>query len=879
MTKYENIRKKLKVLSSETNYIDFVFDFLRAFDFPEATISRIKLNNNKEKDKEQRILVQNKLLFTSTEKLNLNGVFEDLREHDLSKWGSRFIVIVNTSSIYGFDLHTEEALVSRKNDIYNYVDFFLPLIGIKKVDFNEEKSANEKAAEKFATLYNTLYRNLKAVTPNSVEGLNTTISRILFCFYFDGNEIIESGHMHHLLSNYSDKSGSDLKILLQQIFDVIVNEHRGDLPTHFAKLPKVNNILFSHNIDIPEFDRSTRKILLEISEFNWSSLNPDILGSLIQSVILPDDTSGLANHFTSASNTLRVFGPLFLDDFYEIMEANISNLEGLRKLLNKLSYLAVFDPVCGSGYFLIAAFKELKKLERELKKAIKHLDPVGSYEHLGISLDQFYGIEPNHFKTQIASIGLWAEYFQANRSSIKNISELLNSFNSINIVCENPLRVSWTEFCKQESSIYIVCNPTYKGSRKQTKSQKEDIAYVFEGFKKSKNLDYSACWLYLSAKFIKEKNAFSAIVATNSMTQGEQVNLLWPRIYNLGITINFAHTSFKWKNSPKGNTGVTVVIIGLGKDQKKSSKKLFTNKSVIKTSDITPYLSSGKYIEVKPRTSTISSLPQMPKGNMPYDAGNLILSSEEVKKMMQDFPKSKPFIKRLMGSKEFIQDINRWCLWIRDDDLDDALEIPPIKERVEAVKKFRMNNTDSAAKRLADRPHQFRETNETISETIIIPSVSSERREYIPIGFVDSSVIITNLAFAIYDCSPWVFGIITSKMHMVWIRAVCGSLETRIRYSSRLGYNTFPFPDTPKNKKELITECVYSILEIREKNSEKSMSQMYDPDFMSDELLAAHKILDKVIENCYTDEKFFNDKQRLEFLFKEYKKNVGEKDD
>ena len=286
--------------------------------------------------------------------------------------------------------------------------------------------------------------------------------------------------MHHLLSNYSDKSGADFKTLLDKIFDVMIDDVREELPSHFAKLPKLKNALFCDSIEVPNFKKSSRKLLLEISEFNWSDLNPDILGSLIQSVALPDNTSGLASHFTTSANTLKVLGPLFFDEFYETLDNNMNDLITLKELLLKVSNLAIFDPICGSGNFLIIAFKGLKKLEHELKKAIKKIDPASSCDDVSVSLDQFYGLEPNHFKTQIACIGLWAEYFQLNHSSNSNAEILLNSYNLVNIVCENPLRVSWTEFCKKDSGVYIVCNPTYKGSRKKKKTKKEDVSYVFK---------------------------------------------------------------------------------------------------------------------------------------------------------------------------------------------------------------------------------------------------------------------------------------------------------------------------------------------------------------------------------------------------------------
>jgi hypothetical protein len=872
LIKYESIREKLRAISSGIDNEEFLYSFLRSFDFPEATISRIRLKC-KSDYAGQEILIKNKLIFITTNKSNLRAQFEELKFLGISSISTRFILIVNDKFMFGFDRISEDSLSSSKKNLYNHVDFFLPLVGIEKSNTSDHKTADLKAAEKLAELYNILFEHNCNTNDPMIEGLNIMMARLLFCFYADSIGLIENGTIHNLISRYSDISGDDLKPLFEKIFFVLSGKDREDLSSNFESLPVINISLFEEDVVVPSFNRVSRKVLLEISALNWVSLNPDILGSLIQSVIVPEGSLGLSNHYTSAANIMKVLGPLFLDEYYEIFENSRHDLDGLQRLLERIKTTTVLDPICGAGNFLIVAFKELIKLEVEIKEAISSITNKKFDISPMVSVDQFYGIEPNHFKAHITRIGLWVAFFQSIESHQVNETYLLDTFNKSNIVWANPTRISWGRFCIPKSEVFIVCNPTYKGSRKQSKEQKEDVAFVFREYEGVKNLDYASCWLYLSALFIQQNKSRAAIVVTNSMTQGEQVGLIWPKIYKLDVEISFAHTSFKWRNNSRGNTGVTVVIIGLAKKDRGLTKKIFYQTSINETSNITPYLTPGNNnIIVCKRRSPISDLPAMPKGNMPYDGGNLILSKDKMMELVNDYPESKLFIKRFMGSQEFIQDIERWCLWINDETLHKAMAIPPIRERIERVRENRLNNSDVAARRLADRPYQFRETNVTSTESIIIPSVSSERREYVPIGFVGSDTIISNLAFAIYDCSPWVFGVITSRIHLIWIQAVCGSLETRNRYSSTLGYNTFPFPKISVSKKDAIERCVFSIIEARENNSEKSMAQMYDPDHMDDDLLNAHRVLDAAIESCYRNDPFVSDQQRLEYLFLEYQK-------
>ncbi|MDC0338964.1 SAM-dependent methyltransferase [Flavobacteriales bacterium] len=874
MIKHEQIRINLKDIIDSSSHLSFITMFLKSFEFPKSTIQKIEIAH---KENANVTILKTKIMFISSQSRALHVVMEQVKIDISNSFKERFIVIFNENEIFSFDTKTNESLKSSKKGLFNYFDFFLPLLGQEKAETGKNQSVDLKAAEKLASIYNELILHQDFKKEFNIDDLNITIARLLFCFWMDSKGLLGNGVLIKIFSHHSSEDGSNTNLIIKNIFAVLGSKKTKDLPNIFNELPVLESTLFEENIRVPFFSKKARGKLLELCSINWQSINPDVLGSLIQSIIDPENNTGLSNHYTSSANILKVIGPLFLDDINSEFDTVANDVKGLSILLEKICYIRIFDPSCGAGNFIIVSFRELKNLEIEIRNKILSLG--GDIKTIKtVDTSQIYGIESDKFKALIAKIGICISYFQA--SQIENIesNSISKVFELANIFVGNPCNIDWSSFCPSEKhyQVYLVTNPTYRGARKQTPNQKKDIQYVFKDYSGTRNLDYSSCWVYLASKFIDSENARAAIVTTNSLTQGEQVELLWPKVYGHNVEINFAHTSFKWKNSSKGNSGVTVVIIGLRK--KSSCKKvLYTTSRSFETDVISPYLTTGVNIIVKKQNTPISSLPVMHKGNMPYDGGNLILSSKERLNLINEFPESSKWIKKLLGSKEFIQGAERWCLWISDSDLSDAMLISPIKERIQKVFELRKNSSDKSAKKLALRSHQFREINLTTTHSIIIPSVSSERREYVPIGFVDNTAVITNLAFAIYDCDPWVFGVLTSKMHNLWIRTVCGALETRIRYSSRLGYNTFPFPDIDKNKRNNISECVYKIVSEREKHSEKTMAQLYDPEKMPDSLRTSHRTLDQVIEQCYRSESFISDQERLDYLFKMYKEKLNGK--
>jgi type II restriction/modification system DNA methylase subunit YeeA len=597
-------------------------------------------------------------------------------------------------------------------------------------------------------------------------------------------------------------------------------------------------------------------------------------------VVHDEQRSHMGMHYTSVVNIMKVIEPLFLNELAEELAKATGNEGKLVKLLDRLYHLRIFDPACGSGNFLIIAYKELCRLEIAIFRELQGLNTKWKTAKSGIRLTQFYGIELDDFAHETAKLSLWLTEHQMNmafREVFGDAKPTLPLQSGGNIVCGNATRLNWETICPKtpDHETYILGNPPYVGSIMQSKSQKQDMEVVFKGIKNYKNLDYIACWFLLVAKFIGSGNIKTAFVSTNSITQGEQVALLWESVFNFGVEIFFAHQSFRWVNNAKGNAGVTCVIIGM-------SKKTFLKKNIYsqdikkEVQNISPYLTSGNNSVVTKKSKSLSFKYEMIRGNQPTDDGNLIFSTEEKNNLESTCPIITRFFKKLYGSSEFIRGNIRWCLWLNDDNARMIAEsVPEIKKRIEKIKKFREKSIDSGTRKIAGKPHQFREMNSADKNLLIIPRVSSERRHYIPIGFLDEKNIISDSAQVIYDPPTWIFSVVSSRMHMTWVRAVAGRLKTDYRYSSALCYNTFPFPDISDKQKAKLEDHVFAVLDEREKHPEKTMAQLYDPDKMPDALRQAHHNMDIAIEQCYRAKPFTTDEERLEYLFKLYEEMIA----
>ena len=819
-------------------------------------------------------------------------------EPKIAKRLPRLFVVSDGVRVVAYDPKINDWYENSIALLWKDFEFFTPLAGIEKIQFTEEAEADVKSAELMAKLFDDIRRYNDIRDPQTVHALNVFMSRLLFCFFAEDTGLFPGENLFtSTLKNHTLEDGSDLREFIDRAFLAMSTNDPAvlaTLPKLYEVFPYVNGGLFHDRYPIPVLSRRARTLIINCGEYNWREINPDIFGSMIQAVVTPEQRAGLGMHYTSVPNIEKVIRPLFLDALEEEFDAACAEArekmakkinhdrasQRLRNLLTRLSQIKFFDPACGSGNFLIITYKRLRELEIRIWKALREITNVAMLPFPNITLTQFYGIELDEYACDTATLSLWLAEHQMNvkfQEELYVLPETLPLKPSGHIVCGNACRLDWDTVCPHapDDEVYIMGNPPYIGSKLQDASQKEDMQVALSDVKDKKGVDYIASWFWKGAKYIKDSKAKYAFVTTNSISQGEQVAMLWKPIFDLGLEIFFARTSFKWSNNAKYNAAVTVAIIGV--ENKQNTQKVLFNERDNKAffvENINPYLAASDNVIVAKTYAVPGGFPKAEFGCMPYDNGHLLMSEPEKDTLLENYPESTIFIKQIMGSQEFLNDVHRYCLWIDDDKREIAETIQPIKERIYATEFFRLNESKDGAS-LADRPHQFREhyiINEQSKGKVIVPRVSSERRLYIPIGFLDKDIVISDSAFAIYDAEKWLFALLTSKMHNLWVRAVGGSLETRIRYSATLCYNTFPFPKLTTIEKEGLEELAQNILNIRDENFDMTLGEMYNPESMPDELREAHHQLDLAVERIYRPEPFTSDEERLEHLFKLYTK-------
>ena len=819
-------------------------------------------------------------------------------EPKIAKRLPRLFVVSDGVKVVAYDPKINDWYENSIDLLWKDFEFFTPLAGIEKIQFTEEAEADVKSAELMAKLFDDIRRYNDIRDPQTVHALNVFMSRLLFCFFAEDTGLFPEDNLFtNTLKTHTKEDGSDLAEFIDRAFLAMSTNDSAvlsTLPKLYEVFPYVNGGLFCDRYPIPVLSRRARTLILNCGEYNWREINPDIFGSMIQAVVTPEHRAGLGMHYTSVPNIEKVIRPLFLDALEEEFEAACSEArekmakkvnpdrasQRLRNLLNRLSNIKFFDPACGSGNFLIITYKRLRELEIRIWKAMREITNVAMLPFPNITLTQFYGIELDEYACDTATLSLWLAEHQMNvkfQEELYVLPETLPLKPSGHIVCGNACRLDWNTVCLHtpEEEVYIMGNPPYLGSKLQDTIQKDDMKVALSDVKDKKGVDYIAAWFWKGAKYIKESKAKYAFVTTNSISQGEQVAMLWKPIFDLGLEIFYARTSFKWSNNAKYNAAVTVAIIGVG--NKNNTQKLLFNEQenkAYKVDNINPYLSASDNVIVAKTYNIPQGLPKAEFGCMPYDNGHLLLSESEKNSLLEKYPESDIFIKRIMGSQEFLNDIRRYCLWIDDDKREEAESIQPVKERIEATEYFRLNESKDGAS-LAERPHQFREhyvITDNSKDKVIIPRVSSERRLYIPIGYLDKNVVISDSAFAIYDAEKWLFALLTSRMHNLWVRAVGGRLKTDYRYSATLCYNTFPFPKLTTAEKEELERHAQNILNIRDENFDMTLGEMYNPETMPEELREAHHQLDVAVERIYRSEPFTSDEERVENLFKLYSK-------
>ena len=893
----EDIKKIVENFSKE----NFIFDLLLTYGISKATVTLTKKGNSNLAKNDNQIIIKKKLFFEANETKDLHALIYDLQNNGKTyAHNPRFIIVTDYKTLLAVDTKTKQTLDIEIKDLYKRYDFFLPWSGKEKYVAPEESIADRKAAEKMAKIYDEIVHVNPELTTNHNHALNVFLTRLLFCFFAEDTLIFADNQFTKAIAENTNDNGSDLSAFIEQLFDALDIEDKSNLPTVFQAFPYVNGHLFSKKTLIPKLTANVRKLIIECGEQDWKEINPDIFGSMFQAVANADIRSGLGQHYTSVPNIMKVIEPLFLNDLREEYE-KADNEKKLRKLLDRIYNLKIFDPACGSGNFLIIAYKQLRLLEMEIFKKIHTLPGQHPFMMSQIQLNQFYGIEIDDFACEIATLSLWLAEHQMNKKFKDLFGDCkppLPLSKSGNIVCGNATRLDWEQVCPkgikgitkkqmeqmtksqlaqltkreivgEKHEIYILGNPPFDGSKKQSLQQKEDIKLLFEHTKTYKNLDYVSCWFYLAKKYINNTNAKFAFVATNSITQGQHIGLLWPYVLDDNTEINFAYQSFKWTNNAKNQAGVTCVIIGIA-NKGNNIKYIYKDGQKIISKNITPYLRDELInIHINKSRQPISNFPIMEYGNMPLEGNFLKLNKQEKDNILEQAPNAIKFVRPLIGGDEFLKGKLRYCIWINDNELKEAMTYPCIAKRIAQVRKFRESGGE-VARTLVNRSHQFRYRKESKSAYLILPCTSSERRDYMPCGFIGPEYISLNSVEAIYNAPLWIFGVVTSRMHMVWVRAVAGRLKTDYRYSAELCYNTFPFPDINDEQKRVIGIHVNNILEEREKCSDKTIAELYDPDKMPEGLRRAHHDLDLVIESCYRGKPFESDEKRLEYLFKMY---------
>lgn len=882
----ENVKQLIhKISKGELHRKEFIYELLLAYGHRSQSIGRVRNGErNLAEDKENTVFWKRQIYFKIAKQCDLHGLIDQMKNEKRTESNKiRFLIVTDFKTLLAVDTKTQDTLDVPFGDLAKKFDFFLPWAGMEKAVYQGENPADVKAAEKLAKLFDEIKAdNFDEDDLNNKENLhqlNIFLSRLLFCYFAEDTEIFKDKQFTSAISK-SNEDGSDLSSLIGRLFKVLnqsSEDRETDLPDYLADFPYVNGGLFKDDIQVPKFTRKSRRILIECgAELDWSDINPDIFGSMFQAVVHTEQRSTMGQHYTSVPNIMKVIEPLFLNDLYEELEKNQDSVNKLLKLQQRLGQLKIFDPACGSGNFLIIAYKELRKFEMELLKRIQELEleKTGQFSKpfSVIQVSQFYGIEIDDFAHEIAILSLWLTEHQMNivfKDEFGESKALLPLRDSGNIVQGNSLQINWKSVCNNaDSEIYILSNPPYMGFKMQDQKQKKDMERIFNEVSNYKFLDYIACWFMLASDYINE-NCKVGFVSTNSICQGVQVELLWPEIYKRSVDICFAHQSFKWSNNARSNAGVTCVIIGLQHKDAIKTKTLINNlsKSVVK--NINSYLIDSSNVIVAKRRVPLSKLPKISDGSGALDGGNLILSSEEKAQLILADERVKPFVRNYTGSNEFINGIERYCLWIEDNELEKALTIPLLKERIDAVKEFR-SNAGTRAQTAISRPHKFAWINQPQQSQIIIPTVSSERREYIPMGFSDISVIVSNSASIVHDPEPYVFALLQSRMHMVWTKTLAGRLRTDIRYTSAICYNTFPVPKLMKAAIFKLNESAFKILAVRESYSHLSLAQLYDPEKMPLDLKQAHKENDLLVEKLYKSSEFKTDEERLERLFHYY---------
>lgn len=882
------IEDRITDIINQNDPNEFIYDFLSVYDFPKATITKLRKGTNNLAKESGEVFLKNRLYYKQVDG-DLMQSFVDVKEK-VNQLGSkpRYIMVTDFKNVLAEDTKTGDTLDVEFERLPQKFEFFLAWNGIEKADFDKENPADIRAAERFAKLYDVVVKDNPEATRH---GLNLFLIRVLFCLFAEDTNIFEKNLFTNRLKELTKPDGSDLDSFISDLFSVLdVEKSRrpAETPSWLSDFPYVDGDLFKDPHEHLKFTEHSRKLIIDAGEkLEWDQINPDILGSMIQAVASEDSRSHLGMHYTSVPNIMKVIKPLFLDDLRKAFKDAKGNEKKLNQLYDRIGKIKFMDPACGSGNFLIITYKELRQLEIDILKELNRMGIATMYVP-SVTLDQFYGIEIDDFACDVTRLSLWIAEHQMNKQLHKEIADAVRPTLPLQhagaIVCGNALRLDWNEVLPHQKNdeVYLFGNPPYLGYSLQSKEQKSDIRSIFGGVKGNGYLDYISGWFELASKYIYKTSSKFAFVTTNSISQGVQVPILWPHLLQK-VQIIFAYTSFKWNNNAKHNAGVIVSIIGLS-DRSNSNfkKKIFNDSTYMETDHISPYLLTGDDTVVIAQRESLFGLPEMLLGSTPRDDGGLIFSDEEYTSAIKQYPNLKKYFKYYIGSRELLNGNKRYTLWINRMEYQKLKVNPVVSNRINIVKSFRLKSKRTSTRELAKEPYRFSEIRWKPVQAIIVPRVTSGNRLYAPLGLVEDNTVIADSANAVFNAPLWLMGILMSRMQMIWLKTVGGRLKNDFRYSAVLVYNTFPVPDLSVRRKNEIEDLVWKILDIRDEEG-GTLAELYgsplaakNPKPMNPRLKAAHEELDQVVDRAYRDRPFKDDNERLALLLEMYSQKVNE---
>jgi len=841
----------------------------------------------------------------------IRGLKDSGRDREIPRW----LIVSDFARIALHDLEPEQdpdaPLFNRLPpsvefplaDLHKCIRHFAFIAGYTHHRLNPEDPANLEATQLMCDLHDALEAG-----GYTGHELKRFLVRILFCLFAEDNGIFPQKAFELFLLDRTAADGSDLGIRLEQLFRILntdASHRQRNLDEELSEFPYVNGDLFAEKLEFAEFNSDMRNCLLACCRFHWETISPAVFGSLFQAVMDGKERRQIGAHYTAEKNILKLIRSLFLDEYraeFEAIKADRSTRRAarLQEFHEKLAELRFLDPACGCGNFLVITYRELRALELEVlveihgRQQVLSLDDVNRLSKLDVH--QFYGIEIEEFPARIAEVALWLADHQANIALSQAFSQLVLRLPlraSPHIHVGNALRMDWREVITPEQCSYILGNPPFVGGKYQTAEQRADMDVVTAEVQNAGLLDYVTGWYFKAADYIRGTRITVGFVSTNSITQGEQVGVLWNALFQrFSIKIHFGHRTFPWESEARGKAHVHVVIIGFGAFDA-VNKQLYDydeedHVTISVVNNISPYLVQGPDRAITNRTKPICSVPQMGIGNKPIDDGNFLFTSENKAEFLRLEPNAKPFFRRWIGSEEFINGIERWCLWLGDCPAAQLRNMPQALARVEAVRKFRLRSKSAPTQKLASTPTRFHVENFPQRSYLVVPKVSSERRPYIPIGFIKPDVVSSDLLQIVPEATLYHFGVLSSAMNMAWVRHVCGRLKSDFRYSNRLVYNNFPWPQSPTLKQQNIVEdCARRVLELRTEFGDgrhgflptrksgvdrATLADLYNPLTMPAALLKAHQKLDRAVDRCYRLEPFPSDRHRVEYLFALYEK-------